>query len=419
MIKEKIKILKQSKEVKTLSENFASLTILQILGYVFPLLTLPYLSRVIGVSKFGMLAFANVIISYVATVVFFGFQFTAVRDISRNRHNQVQLNRIVSNVTFSMLFLFIVSMITILILIYSIQYFADYRVILLLTLLNVPAQILNFDWFFQGMEKMRYFTILSFFSRLTYTVSVFFIIKSVDDYIFVPILLAISTFVSGIYALYLVFVKFKVRIRIPGLRNIIETYKSGWSVFISQIAPNLYNSFSTIVLNGYFGDVSVGIYDGGRRVNSISEQLPIIFSKATFPYLSRKIAKHRLFMKINLILSFGISLFTLFFAKWIVKILYTPEFNNSVWVIRIMAFTPLAFSLVNGYGINYLVQVGRERVFRNIILLSSICGFILLFILVPRFSYYGAAATVACIYLLQGFLCRYYALHSKNNMINA
>lgn len=408
----------QSNELKILFENFASLAVLQIIGYIFPLVILPYLSRIIGVPKFGILAFANVIISYVSTVVFFGFQYTAVRDISRNSQDKEQLNIIVSNVVFSMLFLLLSSVIVLLVLISSFKYFADYRLILVLTLLNIPAQIINFDWFFQGIQKMKYFTVLSFFSRLIYTVSIFFIIKSVDDYIFVPILLAISTFFTGLFAIYIIFIKYHVRIKFPGFRNIINTYKAGWSVFISQLAPNLYNSFSTIVLNSYYGNTSVGIYDAGRRVNAISEQLPIIFSKATFPYLSRRIDKHRLFMKINVAISAAITIVNLLFAEWIIRILYTPEFNDAVWVIRILAFTPLAFSLVNGYGINYLLQVGQERVFKNVVLISSILGFLLLFLLVPKFSFYGAASTVVLIYILQGFLCWYFAFRHQKITIN-
>lgn len=414
IIKEKIRVLLQSKELKTLLENFASLTVLQIIGYIFPIIVLPYLSRVIGVSNFGILAFANVIISYVSTVVFYGFHYTAVRDISRSLQDKEKLNVIVSNVLFSMTILFLLSSIILLVLIYSFDYFADYRLILFLTLLNIPAQIINFDWFFQGVQKMKYFTILSFFSRLLYTISIFLVIKSAEDFIYIPLLLAVSTLITGLFAINIVFVKNNIKIRFPGFRSILNTYKSGWSVFVSQLAPNLYNSFSTIVLNSFHGDSSVGIYDAGRRVNAISEQLPIIFSKTTFPYLSRRIDKHRIFMKINVTISAVITVLNLLFAEWIIRLLYTPAFNDAVWVIRILAFTPLAFSLVNGYGINYLLQVGQERVFKNIILISSVFGFLLLFLLVPKFNFYGAAFTVVIVYILQGFLCWYYAFqHQK------
>jgi PST family polysaccharide transporter len=274
----------------------------------------------------------------------------------------------------------------------------------------VPAQILNFDWFFQGIEKMKYFTILSFISRFIFTVSIFFVIKTQSDFILIPFLTFIGTLFSGLFALYLIFIRYKVRIYFPGIKNIIETLKLGWSVFISLIAPNLYNSFSTVVLKIFYGDIAVGIYDAGRRVNSISEQLPIILSKATFPFLSRRIDKHKSFMKYNMMLCLFISILNLVFAEIIVKILYTPEFNKAVWVIRIMAFTPFAYSLVNGYGINYLLQVGKEKVFKNIILLCSVLGFILLFVLIPFFSFYGAAATVLIIYFLKGIISRHYAL---------
>ena len=418
MIK-KILSLNNSTDVKNLFENFASLTILQVIGYIFPLITLPYLAKVIGVTKFGMLAYANVIVSYVATLVFFGFQYTAVRDISRNRNDKRKLNEIVSIVIYTMILLLITSLLILSILVFSISSFTEYRLLLFLSLLNIPAQIINFDWFFQGIEKMRYFTILSFISKLIYTSMIFIIIKNESDYVLIPLMLSVSTYLSGIYAIYIVFVKYQIKIKFPGFRAILDTISTGWSVFISQLAPNLYNSFSTIVLKGFYGDSSVGIYDAGRRVISISEQMSMIFSKATFPYLSRKIEQHKLFIKINFILSTGLTIMNLIFAELIVKILYTPEFNSSIWVIRIMALTPLAFSLINGYGVNYLLQVGEERKFRNIVLFCSILGFMLLFILVPKFSFYGASVTVVFIFLLQGLICQYYAIkHRKNNHTN-
>ena len=406
---------KKSKDVKNLFENFAALTILQVIGYIFPLITLPYLAKVIGVTKFGMLAYANVIVSYVATLVYFGFQFTAVRDISRNRNDQEKLNEIVSIVIYTMILLLIISLLILSILVFGFSNFIEYRILLFLYLLNIPAQIINFDWFFQGIEKMKYFTILSFISKLIYTISIFIIIKNEKDYVLIPLMLSISTFISGTYALFIVFVKYQIKIKFPGFNVILNTIATGWSVFVSQLAPNLYNSFSTIVLKGFYGDSSVGIYDAGRRVISISEQMSMIFSKATFPYLSRRIERHELFMKINLILSIGLTIFNLIFAELMVNILYTPEFKPATWVIRILALTPLAFSLINGYGINYLLQIGEERKFRNIVLFCSILGFILLFILVPRFSFYGASVTVVFIFLLQGIICQYHAIKHRRN----
>lgn len=74
---------KNNKDVRILTANFASLTFLQVFGYVFPLLTYPYLARVIGSEGFGYIALASSIICYFQTVVDFGFNFTATRDIAK------------------------------------------------------------------------------------------------------------------------------------------------------------------------------------------------------------------------------------------------------------------------------------------------------------------------------------------------
>ena len=73
----------QSKDGKVLFENFISLSLLQVAGYIFPLITIPYLSRVIGVDKFGEIAFASAIITYFQTVSDWGFNYTATRDVAK------------------------------------------------------------------------------------------------------------------------------------------------------------------------------------------------------------------------------------------------------------------------------------------------------------------------------------------------
>lgn len=100
---------KNNKDVRILTANFASLTFLQVFGYVFPLLTYPYLARVIGSEGFGYIALASSIICYFQTVVDFGFNFTATRDIAKNQQNLVKVSQIFSNVLWCRLFLLLCS----------------------------------------------------------------------------------------------------------------------------------------------------------------------------------------------------------------------------------------------------------------------------------------------------------------------
>lgn len=97
----KIKQLSKNHEAKKLLSNFLALSFLQVASYLFPLLTLPYLARVIGVGKFGEIAFASAVLLYFQTLVDYGFILSAVRDIARCKDNKQAVSKIYSRVMYA------------------------------------------------------------------------------------------------------------------------------------------------------------------------------------------------------------------------------------------------------------------------------------------------------------------------------
>ena len=108
-IREKLNKARQSSDAKTVASNFAWLTVLQVAGYVFPLITLPYLARVIGVDGFSKIAFATAIMIWIQTVADWGFNMSATRDVAQNRDDPDKVSRIFSNVLWARLLLMLVS----------------------------------------------------------------------------------------------------------------------------------------------------------------------------------------------------------------------------------------------------------------------------------------------------------------------
>src|SRR5690606_29807375 len=231
-IKRLKKSLSENKDHKTLANNFKYLMILQIAGYVFPLLTLPYLARVIGVEGFGKIALAVAVIIWFQTITDWGFNYTATRDLAQNRNDHEKVSEIFSNILWSKIFLGIVSFIFLLILILIIPFFYENKDILLLTFLLVPANILYAEWFFQAIEKMKYITVLSLLSKLLFTILVFLIITEKDDYIYQPLLISVGSIVVGLITLYLVVFKWGVKILPPNFQKINKTIKNSKDVFI-------------------------------------------------------------------------------------------------------------------------------------------------------------------------------------------
>src|SRR5690606_2901760 len=141
--------LGKSKDGKALAGNFGYMMLLQVAGYLFPLVTIPYLARVIGVDGFGKIAFAAAVILWFQTITDWGFNYTATRDVAQNRENKEKVDEIFSSVLWARITLMILSFGLLLVLIAAVPYFQENKKIILLTFLIVPGHIMFPDWFFQ------------------------------------------------------------------------------------------------------------------------------------------------------------------------------------------------------------------------------------------------------------------------------
>ena len=406
--------VRKSKDGKVLVENFAYLTLLQVAGYIFPLITLPYLARVIGVDSFGKIAFAVAIIGWFQTVSDWGFNYTATRDVAKNREDKDKVSQIFSNVLWARCILTLFSFILLIILIIFVPKFQEISLLLLITFLMIFGYILFLDWFFQAMEKMKYITILNLISKLIFTIAVFVFIKEKSDYILQPLFVSLGFVVSGIIAMYYILVRWKIQLHKPKIKEIVLTIKSSTDVFINNLMPNLYNSFSTFLLGMFGGAVSTGKLDAGGKFIGLSQQFMSIITRTFYPYFSRKIDKHTLYAKINIFLSLFISVILFIFAPIIIKLFFTPEFYDAIIVLQIMSISVFFLSLCSIYGTNYMIIQGYEKQLRNITFICSIVGFALSFPLIYYFDYIGAAITVMFSRGILGLSIFIYAKKIKN-----
>jgi len=172
-IREKYNTLSNNQDYKSLVSNFSYLTLLQVAGYLFPLITIPYLSRVIGVEGIGRVAFGAAVITWFMSISTWGFNYTATREAARNRDDLNKLSEIFSNVFWARSALAFLCFIVLLGLIIVISSFRENKLVLLITFLTIPGNILFPEWLFQALERMKYITILSLISKLLFTLTIF------------------------------------------------------------------------------------------------------------------------------------------------------------------------------------------------------------------------------------------------------
>lgn len=386
--------INSSKNGKTVFANFGYLSLLQIAGYVFPLITMPYLARVIGADGFGKIAFASAIVVWIQTISDWGFNLTATRDVAQNRNNKEKVSRIFSNVLWARCILTILSGLILLFVVLVVPYLRENADIIFVTFLLVPGYILFPEWFFQAIERMKYTTIFNLIIKLIFTISVFIFIHKREDYLIQPLLTTIGYLLCGIGALYLILKKWGYTLYKPELTEILETIRNSADVFINNLMPNLYNSFSVMLLGFFCGSTANGVYDGGNKFPTIFYNFQSVLSRAFYPFLARRPDKHSFYAKLNIGSALIGAVFLIAISPLVIKIMLGDEFEKSVIVMQILSFSSFFLAMSYTYGTNYLIINHKEKPLRNLTFVSSIVGMCVSIPLVYYFSYIGAAVTV-------------------------
>lgn len=392
------KRLADSKDGKTVFANFGYLSLLQIAGYVFPLITMPYLARVIGTEGFGKIAFATAVVVWFQTVADWGFNLTATRDVAQHRDDKEKVSQIFSNVLWARCLLTLISLCLLLVLIVIVPYFRENAAVILITFLMIPGQILFPDWMFQAIEKMKYTTIFNLLMKLLFTVSVFIFIHQEEDYLIQPLLSTGGYLVCGIGALYLILHKWGYTLYRPRWYEMIKTIKGSTDVFINNIMPNFYNSCSVMLLGFFCGATANGLFDGGNKFPTIFYQFQSVLSRAFYPFLARRPDKHEFYAKLNIGTAIIGSILLVLVSPWIIRIIFGEDFEDSVIVMQILSVSVVFLAMSYTYGTNYLIIQHEEKNLRNLTFISSVLGICIAIPLVYFFSYIGAAITV--------FVCR-------------
>lgn len=222
--------------IRGLTENVLSLSVLQAANYLLPLITVPYLTRVLGVEKYGLVALAQAVIQYFIILTTFGFELSATREIATHRHDRDRVSRIFANVLGMQALLCCAGFGLLYLLTMLVPRLAEDPRVYLITYSMVLGRILFPVWFFQGVEKMKYSTALSLGARILFVFLIFVVIRSADDYYLVPLLNGLGMIVAGLIGIVVAVRHFKIRLQIPTLAGMLVQHATRFS-FLSPRCP--------------------------------------------------------------------------------------------------------------------------------------------------------------------------------------
>jgi polysaccharide transporter, PST family len=376
---------------KLLSHRLAKDTLIlfgvQISGYILPLLTLPFLTRVLGPSNFGLTALGTALVLYFMVVTEWSFPFTGTRQIAIVQDDLDQVSKTYSTIMackVSLLGLCFVAMIAV---VCAVPKLRAYWPLYVLSYLQVVGFCLSPNWLLQGMQKMRYIAYSDYGAKILSVILIFALVRKSSDYLLVAALQSGGFLISAFIGLTLVFGKLRLRIVRPAFGDMRREMIAGWPVFLSMASMTAMSSTNTVIVGMVGSPAQVGFLSAAQRLIIAVRSLANPITNAVYPHVSKLAARSphealRFVRKQVLWTSAPFSLITLgmlFFSPLAVSILYKPEYAESGVLLRIMCFTPVLHALGMCFGNYFMLAFGYQKEWAKIITRMVVLNFALVF----------------------------------------
>jgi O-antigen/teichoic acid export membrane protein len=401
-------------------ENFGYLGIIEIFNLVIPLMTYPYLIRTLGKDTFGLVIYAQAIVSYLVIIVSFGFSMSATKQVSLYRNDQKKLNEIVSTVLFIKGILFLLTALILVVVLFLLPQAIGHKILFVYTLWMCLYDFIFPVWFYQGIEKMKYITLLTLTSRLIFLVLIFVIIQSPSDYLKVPLINGIGSLTAGIISLYIVLSKFNIKLRFPSLSSIKFHLKDSYSLFLSDLIIAIKDKSNYLLIGAIIGHGAVTEFDLALKIKGVFS-IPIdLINKALYPKISKE--RNMIFMQksmwLTFILTTGITILAFLFARPITNLLGGGGMKDIVQITRILLVSIPPFTLSYFLAVNCINAHGRYFLLLKGMIYTT--GFYVFFIIFGYVSgnlkslyFYAICAVLTYVFEL---FYRVYIIR-KNNLI--
>lgn len=388
-----------------------------VLNLFFPLISFPYVSRVLSVSGIGIYNFSNTYISYFLLIAGLGIATYAVREGAKYREDKTKIDIFVSQV-FSLNI--VATLIAYLLLFASLIIFKNlhnYISCILVFSLQILFTTLGTEWIYTIYEDYAYITIRSIIFKIISIILLLVLVKKPEDYL---IYTAITVFSAvGSNLLNFIHARNFVHIRLTTNTNLKHHLKPILIIFASAIAVTIYVSSDTTILGLLKNDYAVGIYSTSVKIYQIAQSLLSALLTVTIPRLAflwgqRRIGEYNQVLS-KVVDSLGILVLPaavglIMLSREVVLIIASEKYLPSVNSLRIISWAIIFSIFAWIFSDCVLIPAKRENLVLRNTIITAIENIILNFILIPFMSYDGTALSTVLaeftVMIMNGYSCR-------------
>ncbi|HHL0187781.1 TPA: flippase [Klebsiella pneumoniae] len=385
-----------------LFKNIIHLTFIQGVSFLIPLITMPYLIRVLGFNNYGMFILTQAIAQYVLLFSDFGFNLSSTKKVARNQNNELRVSIIFWSTIFGKFILFLISFPFVFSFLFFFYDQNEYSILFLMFIPQMLAGVATPNWLFQGKERMKVLSLLTVSSKLIYIILIFSFVKSKGDLFYVALAQGASSFFVVLASLYYVYKSRWVTMVIFDLRGVIINIRGSFVYFISVASVSLYTTLPTLIIGFILGESSVAYYNIANTIRNAMQSLLNPIYQAIFPrvnnlYKSNKIdtvkfIKRSLFIIPCISLSFSIFIF--FTGQYLILFFAKEVTHEVVVLLKVLCFIPFISSICNILGVQSILVFGFKKYFTCITVLAGLFNLATIYPLTISFGLVGSAISV-------------------------
>lgn len=406
---------------KSLKENFIYNMIGTVSGFLFPMITFPYISRVIMAEGIGQVQFYSSIINYVVLLTSLGIPMYATREIARVRDNIADLSRTTTEIISLNLILNIIGYAVVFVMCFTIDQVMQNIPLFLLLSTSILLTTIGCSWFFSGVEDFKYITIRGLIIKIICIVFLFLFVRDKSDLMYY----AAYTVFGSIGNNILNFIRLRKYIRLDAFElrelKIWRHLKPALAIFIFNLVTSIYVNLDKVMVGFLSNNESVGYYTSASTLSHILLMAVTSLGTVMLPRLSNLVKQgdmesfNSLAKKsYNFIVTTSLPICggLIILAPSLIRIFSGDMFIPAIHTLQFLSPIIVAIGISNLIGIQVLYPLGKIKIVTISTLVGAIINCTLNFLLIPKYAQNGAAvATVSaevCVTLTQIIIARKY-----------
>ena len=382
--------------------NFGYNLILTFCSYLFPFITYPYVSRVLGVENIGACNFIESLINNFTLVAALGVGTYGVREIAKHNHDLAKRNEIFSNLVAINVVTTLLAVALLVVCTYSIDSLQPYKEFIWIGISKLVFTAFLIDWFFQGIEKFKYITVSSVLIRFVYLVCIFLFVKTADDtqlyFALTCGMVVVNAVVNWNYSRSYRKFSFK-SLRVMQYLLPILIYG------MYRVLTSMYTTFNTVFLGFSSGDVEVGYFSTSTKLYTVILGVFTAFTTVMVPRVSQMIKNKQMeevqvistsVIQFIVITTLPCIIYCIYNAQEIIALIAGPGYEGAVSSFRIVIFLLLIIALEQVAIQQILLASDSKRSIVYVSLTGAVVGISLNFLITPQWGSIGSAIAWGC-----------------------